>query len=138
VLLSGNWLGSIRIRVKWGTENSVKDELAATPSPLGRARAPKHHCNYQYSPCPRCGRVANCDGFHVDHVEMFGVDEAKPISLGGVVTDPPHFIRAEIKIYERARSAVAQDERGLRVTRRLHRKASQVPADGMDIGSKEG
>jgi hypothetical protein len=31
---------------------------------------------------------------------MFGVDEARPISLGGAVNDPTHFIREQVKVYE--------------------------------------
>jgi sulfatase maturation enzyme AslB (radical SAM superfamily) len=104
-LLSDNWVGSLlsRIRVKWGTANSVKDELGRNPTLYrdhGRVRA-KHHCSYQYSSqCRSCDAKPICDGFHGDYADMFGVDEAKPISLGGAVTDPTRFIREQVKIYE--------------------------------------
>jgi pyruvate-formate lyase-activating enzyme len=104
-LLSSNWVGSIlsRIRVKWSGVLSAKDELGRSPQVYhdhGRVRA-KHHCNYQYSSeCGRCDAKAICDGFHGDYATMFGVDEGRPISLGGPITDPTHFIREQVKVYE--------------------------------------
>lgn len=32
-----------------------------------------------------------------DYVELFGADEARPIRLGGPVSDPQHFSRSQAK-----------------------------------------
>lgn len=103
-LLSRNWVGDVlaRIGVKPRSGTS-KDELGRSAQVYhdnGRVRA-KHHCGYRYSEaCNACDAKAICDGFHGDYASMFGVDEAKPIALGGKVTDPTYFIRDQFKIYE--------------------------------------
>jgi hypothetical protein len=59
------------------------------------------HTGYQYSPlCDKCDVKTICDGFHRDYAELFTADEASPIQLGEEVTDPLHFVRDQVKIYE--------------------------------------
>jgi hypothetical protein len=47
--------------------------------------------------CSLCDVQPICDGFYSDYVELFGADEARPIHLGGRVTDPQHFSRRQPK-----------------------------------------
>ena len=47
--------------------------------------------------CSSCDVREICDGFYADYVELFGADEARPIDLGGPVTDPQHFSRHQAK-----------------------------------------
>ncbi|MGO9004318.1 MAG: radical SAM protein [Beijerinckiaceae bacterium] len=100
-----NWVTNLlsHARVKWLGSAASKDELGRNPKlyrDQGRVRA-KHFCSYRYSDqCGRCDAKPICDGFHGDYASMFGVDEARPISLGGPVTDPTYFIRDQVKIYE--------------------------------------
>ena len=59
------------------------------------------HCQYQYSTrCDDCDVKSICDGFHGDYASLFGSDEARPIHLGRRTTDPLHYIREQVKIYE--------------------------------------
>jgi uncharacterized Fe-S cluster-containing radical SAM superfamily protein len=65
---------------------------------LVRAR---DHCHYQYAAqCDECDAKAICDGFHGDYASLFGSDEARPIRLGMKITDPLHYIKDQVKIYE--------------------------------------
>ncbi len=86
-----------------GATPAVADELgrsAAVYRDHARMRA-MDHCRYQYaSACERCDARGICDGFHGDYVDMFGADEVKPIDAGGPITDPTHFIREQVKVYE--------------------------------------
>ena len=79
------------------------DELGRDPQVYrdhGRVRA-FDLCHYQYAPqCNGCDAKAICDGFHGDYAEMFGVAEARPISVGHRIDDPTYFIRDQDKIYE--------------------------------------
>ena len=59
------------------------------------------HCGYCYSPaCKRCDLRGICDGFHGDYAELFGTDEARPVTNAGRVTHPAHFIRQQTKYVE--------------------------------------
>jgi pyruvate-formate lyase-activating enzyme len=80
-----------------------QDELGRSPQTYrdnGRVRA-FDHCHYQYAPqCNTCDAKAICDGFHGDYAEMFGVDEARPISVGHRIDDPTYFIQDQEKLCE--------------------------------------
>jgi uncharacterized Fe-S cluster-containing radical SAM superfamily protein len=59
------------------------------------------HCRYQYAAqCDECDVKAICDGFHGDYASLFTSAEARPIRIGKKVTDPTHYIRHQVKIYE--------------------------------------
>jgi hypothetical protein len=47
--------------------------------------------------CASCDVRAICDGFYGDYVELFGAREARPIDVGGEVTDPQYFARDQAK-----------------------------------------
>ena len=65
---------------------------------LVRAR---DHCRYQYAAqCDECDSKAICDGFHGDYASLFGSDEAQPIRVGMKITDPLHYIKDQVKMYE--------------------------------------
>jgi pyruvate-formate lyase-activating enzyme len=58
-------------------------------------------CNYQYhDACLGCGLKDTCDGFHGDYADLFGTDEAKPITGMPPVQDPRYFIRHQEKVVE--------------------------------------
>ena len=62
-----------------------------------RVRA-REYTGYRHVPaCSTCDVQAICDGFHSDYVELFGAAEARPIALGGRITDPQHFSRQQEK-----------------------------------------
>jgi pyruvate-formate lyase-activating enzyme len=47
--------------------------------------------------CANCDTRAICDGFYGDYVDLFGEKEARPIHLGGPVSNPQHFSREQTK-----------------------------------------
>jgi uncharacterized Fe-S cluster-containing radical SAM superfamily protein len=47
--------------------------------------------------CFNCDAKSVCDGFYGDYVDFFGEQEARPISLGGAVSDPQHFSKTQLK-----------------------------------------
>src|SRR5262249_26120118 len=47
--------------------------------------------------CSTCDARSICDGFYSDYVELFGEQEARPILLGGPVSDPRHFSKHQLK-----------------------------------------
>ena len=58
-------------------------------------------CKYKHhEACNRCALQNICHGFHGDYAEIFGMDEAEPITDIPTVTDPCHFIKHQIKIVE--------------------------------------
>lgn len=62
-----------------------------------RMRA-REYTGYRHVPaCSACDVREICDGFYGDYVQLFGHDEARPIRVGGAVTDPQHFTRAQEK-----------------------------------------
>src|SRR5262249_49582470 len=82
------------------------------------------HCRYQYAPqCNECDVKAICDGFHGDYASLFSSDEARPIHLGGKVTDPLHYIKDQVKIYEPEEAS------------RPFRRSGILPANGEGAGA---
>ena len=63
-----------------------------------RARSDGGH--QHYDACHRCALQGICDGFHGDYAELFGSDEATPLTDIPPVTDPRHFIASQEKIVE--------------------------------------
>jgi molybdenum cofactor biosynthesis enzyme MoaA len=47
--------------------------------------------------CSTCDARSICDGFYGDYVDLFGEQEARPIQLGGPVSDPQHLSRHQLK-----------------------------------------
>lgn len=66
----------------------------------GRIRA-SHDADYkQFDACTRCSLRNICDGFHKDYAELFGSDEAQPITDIPVTNDPLYYIREQEKVVE--------------------------------------
>ena len=58
----------------------------------------QEYCGYRYTKsCDGCDVKQICDGFHGDYLDIFGADEARPITVGKKVSDPKHFIQNQIK-----------------------------------------
>jgi len=47
--------------------------------------------------CSACDARSICDGFYGDYANLFGEQEARPIQLGGPVSDPHHFSKDQWK-----------------------------------------
>ena len=62
-----------------------------------RIRAREYTGYRHVDACASCDVREICDGFYGDYVELFGADEARPISIGERVTDPQHFSRSQAK-----------------------------------------
>jgi pyruvate-formate lyase-activating enzyme len=62
-----------------------------------RIRAREYTGYRHVTACATCDAQPICDGFHADYVGLFGGEEAKPIDLGGRVSDPQHFCRHQAK-----------------------------------------
>jgi MoaA/NifB/PqqE/SkfB family radical SAM enzyme len=62
-----------------------------------RMRASEYTGYRHVAACSSCDAREICDGFYGDYVELFGAEEARAIDLGGRVTDPQHFSRAQPK-----------------------------------------
>ncbi len=61
----------------------------------------KHDAGYQYhTACEQCSARGICDGFHGDYANLFGMDEAKPITDIPSTTDPTLFIKEQDKVVE--------------------------------------
>ena len=72
-----------------------------------RARA-AHDCCYRYhDACKSCSARDICDGFHGDYSELFGTDEAQPITDVPHTDDPTYFIREQEKLVQREDEAWA-------------------------------
>ncbi|WP_337995979.1 radical SAM protein [Oleispirillum naphthae] len=66
----------------------------------GRLRA-SEHVRYAYSAkCARCAAKAICDGFHSDYSDIFGTDEARPITDHAPTSDPTYYVRHQRKVVE--------------------------------------
>jgi hypothetical protein len=66
----------------------------------GAVRA-SHDAGYkQYAACGQCSLRHICDGFHGDYAQLFGEDEAAPVTSLGTVRDPLHYIRDQDKVVE--------------------------------------
>ena len=60
-----------------------------------------HDADYrQFDACGRCSMRNICDGFHSDYADLFGSDEAQPITDVPVTQDPLLFIRHQEKVVE--------------------------------------
>jgi hypothetical protein len=58
----------------------------------------QEYTGYRHVPaCASCDLKAICDGFYGDYSELFGVEEARPILVGGAVDDPQHCTRHQRK-----------------------------------------
>ena len=58
----------------------------------------REYTGYRHVPaCSLCDAQPICDGFYKDYADLFGSTEARPIALGGRVTDPQHFSRRQLK-----------------------------------------
>lgn len=75
-----------------GLDNVYREEA--------RIRA-ERDCHYQYHPaCEGCAARDICDGFHGDYAELFGTEEARPISGAPRLQDPRHYIKDQTKTVE--------------------------------------
>jgi molybdenum cofactor biosynthesis enzyme MoaA len=62
-----------------------------------RMRA-REYTGYRHVPaCASCDVQSVCDGFYGDYADLFGEHEARPIALGGPVSDPQHFSKQQSK-----------------------------------------
>jgi molybdenum cofactor biosynthesis enzyme MoaA len=58
-------------------------------------------CQYKYhTACEGCAARDICDGFHGDYAELFGTDEARPITDIPRIKDPRHYISRQLKTVE--------------------------------------
>ena len=57
--------------------------------------------------CSKCDLRAICDGFYGDYADLFGVDEARPITVGRAVEDPQHYTRKQVKRIHQPRLGLA-------------------------------
>jgi MoaA/NifB/PqqE/SkfB family radical SAM enzyme len=62
-----------------------------------RMRAREYTGYRHVAACSTCDVRSICDGFYGDYVEFFGEQEARPIVLGGPVSDPQHFSKQQLK-----------------------------------------
>lgn len=62
-----------------------------------RMRAREYTGYRHVSACSTCDAQAICDGFYGDYADLFGEQEARPMVLGGPVSDPQHFSRQQQK-----------------------------------------
>ncbi len=82
-------------RLAWSTVGKARlyrDEGALRAS---------HDANYrQFDACGECSMRNICDGFHSDYAELFGSDEAQPITDVPVAQDPLFYVRDHKKFVE--------------------------------------
>ncbi|MBM3765550.1 MAG: radical SAM protein [Acidobacteria bacterium] len=94
----GNGLHQIKQHVerRWASEEpSVSIEELYQRDARMRAR---EYTGYRHvAACSQCDARNICDGFYGDYADLFGEDEARPIQLGGTVTDPQHFSKEQEK-----------------------------------------
>jgi hypothetical protein len=75
------------------TDNS-RDELYRRDANM-RAR---EYTGYRHvAACSVCDVRSICDGFHGDYKDLFGEAEARPVQLGGPVSEPQHFSKEQVK-----------------------------------------
>lgn len=65
-----------------------------------RLRSFEHCKNFHAPACQSCAAQPICDGFHRDYGELFGTDEARPITDLPRLDDPTYFIRDQWKVVE--------------------------------------
>ena len=100
-------VGPALLKAKRGADRwlsiSAAGRLGRTSNPDARYRREarlraREHCDYQYAPaCASCDARQICDGFQGDYARLLGVDDARPIRLGGPVDSPIHFVRQQEK-----------------------------------------
>ena len=93
------WLGlkvqHALARIAWSTVG--KPRLYHAEGALRAA----HDANYrQFDACGKCSMRNICDGFHSDYSDLFGSDEARPITDAPLTHDPLLYIREQEKIVE--------------------------------------
>lgn len=89
-------------QIKQGLERAwAKEESAAGLDAKYREEArmrSQEYTGYRHvAACSSCDLRAICDGFYGDYSELFGGEEARPISAGGLVDDPQHCTRLQAK-----------------------------------------
>ena len=96
--LVGDGLHAIKQRLErhWAARPSGKtrDELYQEDA---RMRAREYTGYRHVAGCSTCDARAICDGFYGDYADLFGEDEARPIDVGGPVSDPQHFSQQQAK-----------------------------------------
>jgi pyruvate-formate lyase-activating enzyme len=120
-------IGAYTRRVYYGDARAMRDNYAAQPIKWGlkfagqrtlsllaqalrgkkavyRAEAierARDDLKYQYhEACRTCAARGICDGFHGDYAQLYGTQEAKPITDIPPTNDPTYFIRDQEKIVE--------------------------------------
>ena len=101
---------STKLPVLGDALHGVKQELerrwASRRSPLtlderyredARMRAVEYTGYRHVEGCAECDLRRICDGFYADYLEIFGADEARPVSLGQAVDDPQLYSRQQPK-----------------------------------------
>jgi len=99
--------------VNQGANGSLRVKLHDMPSALdtqtsdgsrdalyqqdARMRAREYTGYRHVAACSTCDARSICDGFYSEYVELFGEQEARPILLGGPVSDPRHFSKHQQK-----------------------------------------
>jgi molybdenum cofactor biosynthesis enzyme MoaA len=85
-----------RLERQWATQMSggSRDALYQQDA---RMRAREYTGYRHVAACSTCDARSICDGFYSDYVELFGEQEARPILLGGPVSDPRHFSKHQLK-----------------------------------------
>jgi MoaA/NifB/PqqE/SkfB family radical SAM enzyme len=96
--LIGDGLHAIKQRLErhWATRpaGQAPDELYQADA---RMRAREYTGYRHVAACSSCDVRAICDGFYGDYADLFGEDEARPISLAGPTSDPQHFSKRQMK-----------------------------------------
>jgi MoaA/NifB/PqqE/SkfB family radical SAM enzyme len=85
-----------RVELRWADRASSApvDDLYREEA---RVRAAEY-TGYRHVPaCEGCDLRSICDGFYGDYDEIFGSGEARPVLVGGPVSDPQHFSRSQEK-----------------------------------------
>jgi hypothetical protein len=94
----GGGLHAVKQRLErhWAARPSGKTREAQYQEDA-RMRAREYTGYRHVAPCATCDVRAVCDGFYGDYADLFGEDEARPLVLGGPISDPQHFSRAQAK-----------------------------------------
>jgi MoaA/NifB/PqqE/SkfB family radical SAM enzyme len=65
-----------------------------------KSRAAEDCCYRYHEACRQCSLRNICDGFHGDYSDLFGTDEARPVSDVPLTDDPKFYIRDQDKTVE--------------------------------------
>jgi hypothetical protein len=85
-----------RLELTWA-ERATSTSLEARYQAEAQIRAREYTGYHHVQACSTCDAQPVCDGFHRDYVEFFGTADARPIALGGRITDPQHFSKHQEK-----------------------------------------